>query len=345
MTESVKVDDTDRSVIRALQLAPRGSFSAIGQVLGLSEQTIARRYRKLRQEGVLRVVAAVSPEALGQSAWVVRLQCRPDGTVAIAGALARRDDVSWVQLVSGGAEVICSLLARSSEQRDELLIQRLPRTAPVLGIAAAMRLHNFVGERSDDFAGLSVQLTAGQSARLAALAGGSGDAPAPGEVPAAGERATRLEPGDQPLVDVLVRSGRATYAELASASGISEGRAARRLALLLASGAVYLDVDVSAPLLGFPVSAHLWLTISPPLLDQAGQALAGFQEVAFAAAITGPHNLTASVICASTDHLYEFATKRIGQLPGVQALEISPVLRRVKQSWAIVSGDRLVDRA
>jgi DNA-binding Lrp family transcriptional regulator len=35
--ESITIDGTDRALIRALQLAPRGSFSRIGDVLGLSE--------------------------------------------------------------------------------------------------------------------------------------------------------------------------------------------------------------------------------------------------------------------------------------------------------------------
>ncbi|HUC25839.1 MAG TPA: Lrp/AsnC family transcriptional regulator [Streptosporangiaceae bacterium] len=329
------MDAADRAVIRALQLAPRGSFSGIGEVLGLSEQTVARRYRPLCREGVLRVVAAVSPEALGQSSWIVRVRCRPDGTLAIADALARRDDVSWVVLAAGGSEVVCAVRSRSREQRDDLLLQRLPRTAPVLGISAAVLLHWFIGGQAEDWTGLRDALTAEQADRLARLT--FADADSGPAAPAA------LGPADQPLIDLLMRSGRASYAELAAAAGVSEGRAARRLAALLRSRVIYLDVDLSAPLLGFTVQANLWLTVTPAHLPAVGRALAQRPEVAFAAAISGPCNLTASVICRDLGHLYQFTTEAVGPLPGVQTLEISPVLRHVKQSGAVLSGDRLMD--
>jgi len=342
--ESITLDRVDRALVRALQLAPRGSFSAIGDVLRLSEQTVARRYRRLAREGVLRVVAVVNPEALGQSSWIVRVRCRPDGTVAIANALARRDDVGWVVLAAGGSEVTCAVRSRSRQQREHLLLERLPRTAPVLGVAASVVLHWFVGGRADDWTGFSDDLSAAQARRLAAIGAGVADGPADAAGPYRAPHQVTLEPEDEPLIELLARSGRASYAELGAAADISEGRAARRLATLLHAGAIYLDVDLSAPLLGYTAQANLWLTVSPAHLDAAGRALRGHPEVAFAAAVSGPHNLTASVTCRSLDHLYQFATDGADSLPGVQTLEISPVLRHVKQSGAVISGEyRLMD--
>jgi DNA-binding Lrp family transcriptional regulator len=334
--ESVTIDNADRAVIRALQLAPRGSFSAIGEVLGLSEQTVARRYRRLCREGVIRVVALLNPVALGQSSWIIRVRCRPDGPIAIADALARRNDVSWVAIGAGGAEVVCSLRSRSRQQRDELLLQRLPRTAPVLGVAASVVLHRFLGERSDDWAPFAADLSAEQARRLGCLAS---EAPEPPDR----ESAATLEPGDEPMLDVLARSGRASYAELAAAAGISEGRAARRIAALLRAGVIYLDVDLSAPLLGYTAQASLWLTVAPGRLHEAGRALRDHPEVAYAAAISGPANLTASVTCRDLEQLYQFATTSVGAIEGVQTMEISPVLRHVKQAGAILAAGRLRD--
>jgi DNA-binding Lrp family transcriptional regulator len=352
LPESVTLDHQDRALIRALQVAPRAPFSAIGEILGVSEQTVARRYRRLRREGVLRVVAVVNPEALGESSWTVRVRCRPDGTVAIANALAKRDDVGWVVLAAGGSEVVCAVRSRSREQRDDLLGDRLPRSAPVLGISASVLLHWFVGGRADDWLGYRDEITPDQAARLAAL--GIGPAVGAGHEPAfpasrlqgsqpGGAEPFRLEPEDELLIGLLARSGRATYAELAAAAGISEGRAARRLATLLRSGVIYLDVDLSTIMLGYRAAANIWLTVTPAHLQEAGAALRDQPEVAFAAAISGPQNLTASVTCRDLDHLYRFATERIGALRGVQTLEISPVLRHVKQAGAITANGRLMN--
>src|SRR5271167_3867805 len=89
--ESIIVDDLDRQLAQCLGIDGRASFSAIAEVLGVSDQTVARRYRRLR------------------SAWVLRLRCVPGSGEAIAEALARREDTAWVQLLSGDTEVLCSL--------------------------------------------------------------------------------------------------------------------------------------------------------------------------------------------------------------------------------------------
>ena len=91
---------------------------------------------------------------------------------------------------------------------------------------------------------------------------------------------------------------------------------------------IYLDVDLSAALLGYKAMANVWLTVTPSQLQ---------------AAISGPQNLTASVTCLDLEHLYRFATEKAGGLPGVTSLEISPVLRHVKQAGALTSGGRLTD--
>jgi len=58
-------------------------------------------------------------------------------------------------------------------------------------------------------------------------------------------------------------------------------------------------------------------------------------------AITGACNLIAAVICRDTEALYRYVTTRIGAAPGVRQLEISPILRRVKQAGTWMDGPRL----
>ena len=150
-----------------------------------------------------------------------------------------------------------------------------------------------------------------------------------------------LEADDLNLIETLTTDGRASYARLAQVAGVTEARVARRMRALVEGGAMYLDVDVSVEALGMLTSASLWLSVTPAELDRAGEALARSTEVAFVAAITGPQNLTASVVCRDVEHLYSFVTTRVGAIAGVQALEVMPVLRHVKQAGTMVDGHRL----
>lgn len=324
----------DQQILRCLQLGPRAPFALIAEILATSEQTVARRYRRLRRAGVVRVLAVVNPRALGESDWMVRVECRPNGAAAIADALAQRPDVSWVALMAGGSEVSCALRARSQADRDDLLVRRLPRSAPVLRVSASMLLHLFMGgSYTDRWGELRDLLDDDAERRLTATT--------PSVVDAA--PVARLDATDEVLLGVLASDGRASYTELAAATGLSEGRVNRRLAVLLASGAVFLDVDFSVAALGFTTRATVWLTVAPGRLDAAGRALADAPEVAFAAAITGRANLIASVTCRDTDALYVFVTETVGRIEGVQAVEVSPVMRAIKQAGALVEGTRLID--
>jgi DNA-binding Lrp family transcriptional regulator len=327
------IDLLDRQIIQALQIDPRAGFNSVGEVLGVSEQTVARRYRRLRGDGLLRVIGLVDQRYIGQSEWMVRVGCRPGGVAPLADALARRDDVSWVTLSAGGSEIVCNIRSRTAEQRDDLLLQRLPATSQVLSVTVHAILHRYIGGASTDWVGYGATLTPDQ---IEALRLPISEAPAV---------SVALEPDDEPLLDALAADGRFSYAALATASGMTQGRVTRRLDALRRAGIIYFDVDLATQPMGFAASAYLWLTVEPACLVAAGEQVAAHQEVPFAAAITGPANLTATVVCRDTEDLYRYVTTKISAIPGVRQLEVSPILRRAKQAGSRMSGPRLAHPA
>jgi DNA-binding Lrp family transcriptional regulator len=328
MSESAELDTLDLKIIQGLQVGPRLPFARIAEVLGVSEQTVARRYRRLRGSGIMRVVAMVNPRRLGQSDWFVRVGCRPGSATRLAEALARRDDVSWVTISAGGSELVCSVRSLTSRQRDDLL-QRLPAAGQVLTLTAHEIMYRFAGGIAQDWTGYGGPLHESQIAALTAPPVPEPDGP------------VTLTPGDGTLLAALGRDGRASYATLAAETGWTQGVAARRLELLRAAGVLYFDIDLATQVMGFASSAYLWLTVEPARLEETGELLAGHAEVPFVSAITGACNLIAAVICRDTEALYRYVTTRIGAAPGVRQLEISPVLRRVKQAGTWMDGPRL----
>ena len=96
----------DRQIIHMLTIEPRASFRAIAEVTGISDQTAARRYRRLSEAAGLRVLGVLDGTKLGWVDWFLRLQTTPGSADSIAEALARRPDTSWVRLASGGTEIV-----------------------------------------------------------------------------------------------------------------------------------------------------------------------------------------------------------------------------------------------
>ncbi|MCX5122399.1 Lrp/AsnC family transcriptional regulator [Streptomyces sp. NBC_00347] len=324
-----ELDPLDRSLVQALTIDGRAPFSRLAEVLEVSDQTVVRRYRRLRTTGLIRVVGLPLGSRVGLFESWLRVQCAPDAALPVAEALARRPDIAWVTLGSGGTEIHCMTRARTRQDRDALLLEKLPRTRRVTGVSAHTILRKFFGG-PDAWVGLDV-LRPDQTAAL--------------ERPAVepGPQRYALDEAELALLAVLGRDGRAGYPELARASGLSESTARRRLERLREVGAVFFDVEFVPALFGYEAEATIVLTVPPARLAQVGAALAGHREVAFAAAVTGAASLMAVVVCRDTDALYTYLTERIGAVDGVGQVEVIPALRSVKRAGMLVEDGRLVD--
>ncbi|RMB85958.1 Lrp/AsnC family transcriptional regulator [Streptomyces shenzhenensis] len=310
-------DALDLCLLQALQLDGRAPFSRIAEVLGVSDQTVARRYRRLRTEARLSVIGTADHSRLGRTNWIVRLRCTPDAAEPLADALARRPDTSYIGLMSGGTEVMCAMKPRSRRDRDELLLDRIPRTRRVTSADACCVLYHFYGGPS----GWLNKIDALEPAQEAAL---RPDPPETMDAPVA------LDPSDEALLELLRHDGRATVADLAAATGQTESGAKRRVTRLRRAGVLYFQVEYDHEPLGYGAEAVLWLKVAPPRLRSVGQALAGHREVRFAAAVSGRANIMASVLCRTTEELFAYLADRVGSIQGVQAVEAVPTLREIK---------------
>ncbi|MFC4506956.1 MULTISPECIES: Lrp/AsnC family transcriptional regulator [Streptomyces] len=316
--EPQPLDTLDLKLLHALQVDGRAPFSRIAEVLGVSDPTVARRFRRLRTTAGLRVIGMTDETLLGRQSWIVRLRCTPDVAEQLADALARRPDISYVDLISGGTEVLCTLMPRSRQDRDELLFNRLQRTPRIISVDTYCVLHTFYGGPLG-WLDKNRALDADEEAALRPPRVERADAP------------VALDEADESLLAELRRDGRTTFGELQRSTGLSETAAKRRLERLRSLGVLYFDVQHDSATLGHGTDAMLWLTVAPSALDGVGRALAGHPEVHFAAATTGKTNLVAAVSARGTGELYSYLSRRIGALDGVRAVETALTLRQVKQ--------------
>jgi len=312
-------DELDRQLAYALQLNGRAPFSTIGEVLGVSDRTIARRYHKLRTSGALRVIGGVDPTAFGAVHWFLRIRCAPNASVPVAEALARRPDTTWVSLTSGGTEIVCTVRTENDADSEALLLAKLPRTPRVEGVTAHSMLHYFYGGPDSPIA------------KLGSLSPKAIERLRPPPLPSR-EGPVTLDDGDRKLLAALAVDGRAELEQLAVVTGWSPTTVRRRMTELLERGVLYLDIDVDGRLFGVGPRTMLWLSVTPKHMVEVGTELAGHPEIAFAGATTGPSNLFASVMCADQRELYGYLTTRVAALPGITHVETAPVIRTVKRA-------------
>lgn len=316
------MDSLDQQLVHALALDARASFSRIAEVLGCSDRTIAHRYRVLRSEG-LRVVGSLDSRRLGYVDWVIRLRCAPDAAAAVALALAKREDTTWVHQASGGTEVFC--LTRTRGAGDHLLLEKLSRTPRIADITALCLLRGVAG-------------LAGWPGRLAALDQDQIERlriPPSEEEP--GARATgpaEFSSADWALARALAADGRTGYPMLATVTGWSESTVRRRLSQLQRDGVLYFGIDLEPSWFGYHCHAILLFRVAPAELTTVADALAQHVEIAYAAATTGTTNLVAFAVFHDLDALYDYLATRIGALDGVRGVESSLIGRNIKQAGA-----------
>ncbi|MGH1552613.1 AsnC family transcriptional regulator [Streptomyces sp. L7] len=329
-------DAVDGKILRALQCAPRASFRLIGEVAGVSGRTAARRFHALRQAGVGTSgwSASVDPAVHGDARWVARIRLPPR-----PGRPARRRARPTTRhrlrgLASGGSEIICIITAPVHVPRDDVLLRQLPKSASVLDVSIDLLIHSFGTQGRSDWTGYGGHLTPGQVQHLV------GDRPsAPAGPP------VRLTDEDTPLLDALAEDGRATHTQLADLTGWSTARVARRLDALETSGALVYDVELLSARLGFALNATLWLRVAPARLERVGEELAGHDEVAYAAAISGDSNVMAIVVCRDTEDLYRYLTTKVAAVPGIDGYGVSIRVHTLKQATSLIARGRLVPPA
>jgi len=316
--ELVEIDELDGRILRCLTIDGRASFSEIAAVLDVSDQTVARRYRRLRGAGMIRVVGLRAKQSLGSLGWLLRMRCVPGSAQPLAEGLARRPDTAWVQLLSGDTEVLCTVRGAAAE-RDAVLA-RLPRSGRIVAVSAHRLLHIY--SASIGAPGFPCTLAPEQEAELRR--------PLRDEMLEIGEL-------DLALFRELGMDGRTSHADLAKATGWSESTIRRRMDQLRESGTLYYDLELDMPAFGYHAQTWLWLSVPPSELAATGKAIGEFTEVAYAAAVTGAFKLLACAVCHDEEELYDFLTTRVGSLRALDRVETSPIIRTLKQSSTVLA--------
>ncbi|MDF0531626.1 Lrp/AsnC family transcriptional regulator [Tsukamurella sp. 8F] len=333
--KSIVLDRLDRGILRALTYDARLSFAALADALSISEQTVKRRYDAMVRSGMARVFVMENMQVVGLPRWYLRLRPSPGEARHLADLLAAHQDISWVGEVSGGTEVVAIYRPQSESARDDLLRDRLPRTAAVAELQAHSLVFRYPCDRG--MPGTHDALDEAQEARVRELADPAHRVVDLLDQPPAGATAP-LDGIDRGIVAELERDGRTPYAAVARAVGISPARVSQRVAAMVRAGRLHFDLDLSMPALGYGQYMQLYLSCAPSAVDRAGRALARAEEVPFVGMATGPANLIASAVFRDDLHVHEFVTGTLGGIHGITSMELVPVTRPVKLARSFHAG-------
>ena len=109
---AIELDDTDKAIIRALQLDGRAPYSKLGPAVGLSQAAVRQRVQRLIDRGVMQVVAVTDPATLGFAVQAMVAVSVTGDVRKVADAMGRLGAVEYVVITAGRfdllVEVVCA---------------------------------------------------------------------------------------------------------------------------------------------------------------------------------------------------------------------------------------------
>ncbi|MET0128269.1 MAG: Lrp/AsnC family transcriptional regulator [Solirubrobacterales bacterium] len=109
------LDDVDRRIIDQLQEEGRRPYTEIARAVGLSEAGVRQRIASLTERGVIQIVAATSPIALGMIQAFVSVRVAGAGLEQVAERIARIPEVDYVAVCTGPTDLLVGAVCRDNE--------------------------------------------------------------------------------------------------------------------------------------------------------------------------------------------------------------------------------------
>jgi len=120
----MKLDRIDRKIIESLQADGRTPFTALARETGVSEAAVRARVRRLKEQGVIEVVAVTNPLMVGFDVMaMVGIQANSN-LEQIADVVSEWDETSYVVILSGSFDLMVEIVC-SDNQHLLRLVQRI----------------------------------------------------------------------------------------------------------------------------------------------------------------------------------------------------------------------------
>ncbi len=113
---STLLDAPNRAIIEALQRDGRQPYGAIAEAVGLSEAAVRRRVQRLRESGIMQIVAVTDPLQLGFTRQaMVGISVEGDSR-KVAEKLSAMQEVDYVVMCAGSFDILVEIVCEDDER-------------------------------------------------------------------------------------------------------------------------------------------------------------------------------------------------------------------------------------
>src|SRR5580692_6355279 len=110
------LDAANRSIIEALQRDGRQPYGAIAEAVGLSEAAVRRRVQRLRESGIMQIVAVTDPLQLGFTRQAMIGITVEGDSRKVAEKLSGMQEVDYVVMCAGSFDILAEIVCEDDER-------------------------------------------------------------------------------------------------------------------------------------------------------------------------------------------------------------------------------------
>lgn len=291
---------------------------------------LARRYERLREAGVVKVIGHPSGVNASRNTAFVEIDFEPGSLDAITSTLVDLPMAMTLDVTASGTRLIATLIAPDDETLATVLLETLPLLPGIRDVQTHI---------------VTARLKTAERWNLRALDEGQ-TALIPGPRPPRARAARTLDPQFRSdLMLLLGRDARTPAAVLARELGVSEQKVHDAIARLVHTKQFLLRTDVISAWSEWPVHVWYFADIPPRQLSSVANALTAHPEVRYVGTSAGSANLTFDVWLRNLGVIHVFEEKITTLAQAGITLRRQVILRTPKRLGHVLSTTgRFTDR-
>lgn len=138
----VKIDDTDRKILKILDENSRSTYTDIAQEVGVSEATVRNRVHCLEKHNIIKkYTVEFNPKDIGYDmVCILGLDVKPQYLLEAVDQIRDFDEVRWAAKSTGDHMVMAEIWARDTEELSKLISEKIGKIEGVMDMKPAILL-------------------------------------------------------------------------------------------------------------------------------------------------------------------------------------------------------------
>jgi DNA-binding Lrp family transcriptional regulator len=322
------LDELDRRLIGALHLAPRATWDDIGGILAADASTLKRRFDRLHEARMVRVI--------GQADWGMHSTAMPvhvllditgETPLAVLDRLRGLPHFQLLAQISGDYPLYAVVHAPSEAVTSEAIdrLFSIPGVRRVNALPALSTLRRGIAWHPHF-------LTATEHADMLKLTGTQPDGAAT-ETGMPIPPAKPLSEAERTVVTQLLRDGRASSASIARACGLPPSTAHRVVRRVLDERWVKPRLEVVSEWLGFQTPFMLRLRVAPGDTPDVMRRLDQLPQTRVVVHVASDMSVLCNGLVTDRAALAAFIDNELAKIPGIRTVSAAVMLAEPRRYW------------